>query len=124
MDVIGVVELTPDLPADVAERLVTAVYLASRNGTVGICLNGISLASLDRWLDPVVRADRCQAHGVEYFDGNDKEELFRRLTGARFFVAASDDLRVALEFRGSTVMTVDQGLEFLSNELPASASVH
>ena len=117
MRIIGLVELTQDLPPETLERLTVAAFKASRAGTVGLVLNSVSARSIDRRLDPLILTEGCRGCGVWYIEGDvPSDRLLDLAAHARFVVAVSDEFTGALDARGVAHMGSEDALLFMSGE--------
>jgi hypothetical protein len=117
MRIIGLVELGRHLAPETLERLAIAAYQASRAGTVGLILNGVSAASVDRRLDPLILTEGCRGCGVWYIEGEvTSDRLLDLAASARFVVAVSREFSDALDARGVSYMGPENALLFMSGE--------
>ncbi len=117
MRIIGLVELAQHLPTDTLERLAIAAYEASRTGTVGLILNGVSAASVDRRLDPLILTEGCRRCGVWYIEDEvTSDRLLDLAASARFVVAVSREFSDALGARGVSYMGPENALLSMSHE--------
>ena len=117
MRIIGLVELAPHLPPETLERLTIAAYKASRAGTVGLILNGVSAREVDQRLDPVILSEGCRGCGVWYIEDEvTSHHLLDLAASARFVVAVSREFADALNARGIAHMGSEDALLFMSGE--------
>ena len=117
MRIIGMVELAQHLPPDTIERLAVAAYEASRTGTVGLILNGVSAREVDQRLDPVILSEGCRGCGVWYIEDEvTSDRLLDLAASARFVVAVSRELSDALDARGVSYMGPQNALLSMSGE--------
>ena len=115
MQLQGVVELTGDMPPRVLESLAIGAYGASNHGVVALLLDGVAPPTVNRALDGVVHASRCQRKGVWYIDRPLlTDHLLPAVTRAKFVVIASRDLAVWLVSMGIATLPPEQGIRLLA----------
>ena len=112
MGLVGLVELTSDLPRETLERLALGAYHASRAGPVGLALTGLGIGDVDPLLDAVVRTDPRTYAGVRYLAGNDADTV-SLAAAASFVVATSTQLQDALDVRGVPWLDASDGLRLV-----------
>jgi hypothetical protein len=99
----AVIEVSTDPKGVVPAGLIRAAYLASREGTVVLVLNGVSPAQADRALDPIVPAVGGVA-GVVYCTPTTLEPFLRRRGWPRVAGVGSRALAAALIENGALVL--------------------
>jgi hypothetical protein len=74
---------------------IMAAYKASRFGQIALLLNGVSAASVNKVLDPIVPTMPLDTPGLIYVDASDGTRLQRLFADARMLVASTAWLRAA-----------------------------
>jgi hypothetical protein len=108
----AVVEVSADPGGAAPGRLLRAAYLASREGTVALVLNGLSAAQADRALDPVV-PDAGGVAGVVYCTPATLEPLLQQRGWPRLAFVVSRALAVPLAGHGVRVLPLERALPAL-----------
>ena len=108
----AVIEIGLDARGEVPVDLVEAAYLASREGTVVLVLNGVSTKQVDRALDPVV-ARVTGVAGVVYCTPSSLDELLRQRGRPRVASIGTGTLAWPRRRRGARVLPPDRVLPAL-----------
>jgi hypothetical protein len=108
----AVIEVSADPKGGVPAGLIQAAYLASREGTVVLVLNGVSPAQADRALDPIVPEVGGVA-GVVYCTPATLEPFLLQRGWPRVAGVGSRALAAPLTQRGVVVLPPDRALRAL-----------
>jgi hypothetical protein len=100
MRIEGVVEIAPAPLGEVAARLLSSAYRASRSAVVMLVLDRRTLREADRYLDQVVGAEGSEVKGVVYADIADERTVAEAARSASFVVASTDAFRSRLAAQG------------------------
>jgi hypothetical protein len=115
MSFYAVVEIAPDSNGALPSHLLTAAYRASREATVLLVLNGVSVASVDQLLDPIVRREGVAVRGVVYATVEDATVMLAART-APVVLASSSLLRTQFRALGIAALAPDAGSLILAPE--------
>src|SRR5258708_15602565 len=116
----AVIEVSVDPKGGVPAGLIRAAYLASREGTVVLVLNGVSPAQADRALDPIV-PEAGGVAGVVYCTLTTLEPLLQQRGLPRVAGVDSRALAAPLTQNGVLVLPPDRALRALGELGMASA---
>ncbi len=116
----AVIEVSVDPKGGVPAGLIRAAYLASREGTVVLVLNGVSPAQADRALDPIV-PEAGGVAGVVYCTLTTLEPLLQQRGWPRVAGVGSRALAAPLTQNGVLVLPPYRALRALGELGMASA---
>lgn len=102
------------------ERLLAAVYRASRSCSVALVLRGVTPEELDDVLDPIVREHGVGSAGVDYLDPDEGRSRLRSNGVGRTVVMTRDPAWLdGASGPGTRVVSPEEGLAHVEDELTA-----